>query len=58
MNERPRTAHYTCADEVCVACHDDAGNPVYLYYSPAQYEKRQALFGLRTYSQPAAADPY
>ena len=58
MNERPRKAHYSASDEICLICRDDAGELVHLYYSPAQYEKRQALFGLRTYPQPAAADPY
>ena len=58
MNERPRTAHYICADEICVACHDDAGDLVHLYYSPSDYAKRQNLYGTLTYPQPASLDPY
>jgi hypothetical protein len=54
MNERPRTAHYTCADEICLAYLDSVGELVHLYYSPSQYAKRQSLFGLSTYLQPAA----
>ena len=52
MNERPRSAHYSASDEVCLAYLDDAGELVHLYYSPEQYAKRQSLFGLSTYPQP------
>ena len=54
MNETPRAAHYSAADEICLAYRDDAGELVHLYYSPAQYAKRQNLFGLATYPQPVA----
>ena len=56
MNERPRTAHYTCAGEICLAYLDSVGELVHLYYSSSQYAKRHSFFGLSTYPQPAALE--
>ena len=57
MNERPRTAHYTCATEICLSYRDDTGALVLLYSSPDQYAKRQQQLGLGTYPQPTSLDP-
>ena len=56
MNERSHTAHYTCADEICLAYLDSVGELVHLYYSSSQYAKRQHLHGTATYSQPATLE--
>ena len=54
MNERPRTAHYTCATEICLSYRDDVGQLIHLYYSPSDYVTRQRLHGEATYPQPVA----
>ena len=54
MNERPRTAYYTCATEIHLSYRDDVGQLIHLYYSLGDYTTRQRLHGEATYPQPDA----
>lgn len=57
MPESPRTSSYSANDKICLAYRDETNQLVHLYYSPAQYFRRQALFGTVTYPQPPDHGP-